>query len=307
MIEIVMPYHDSHVGNFSPFTFSADWKEQACIDAKVLPRKIIYFDPRPLTRECMTKWLATKIPEFQIFATSSAEEVIWLGQQHADLALILGNLDGGNVRGSDPSLQLETIRRYLPDVPLAVVTDTDRPVPAFKLPAGLRGLISTNMAGHAVLQVVRMICNGGTFVPAEQGGIDLTMLSQLPPHDDNSAGGMPLGIGGDVRRDDVVAHGPAAAMTQADPSWNRGMRGGDTPVVQKAPADGFTPRQSEILNCLRRGLSNKLIAYELQMCESTVKIHVRNIMKKLGATNRTQVVSMTWHWFETAAAGVRNM
>jgi DNA-binding NarL/FixJ family response regulator len=36
-----------------------------------------------------------------------------------------------------------------------------------------------------------------------------------------------------------------------------------------------------------------LIAYELMMCESTVKVHVRHIMKKLGATNRTQVAYLT--------------
>ncbi len=30
---------------------------------------------------------------------------------------------------------------------------------------------------------------------------------------------------------------------------------------------GFTQRQSQILDCLRRGMANKLIAYELNMCE----------------------------------------
>ena len=37
------------------------------------------------------------------------------------------------------------------------------------------------------------------------------------------------------------------------------------------------------------GKSNKVIAYELGMCESTVKVHVRRIMKKLNAKNRTDV------------------
>jgi DNA-binding NarL/FixJ family response regulator len=62
--------------------------------------------------------------------------------------------------------------------------------------------------------------------------------------------------------------------------------------------EGFTKRQSQILDCLRRGMANKLIAYELKMCESTVKVHVRNIMKKLNATNRTQVAYMTRGLFE---------
>jgi DNA-binding NarL/FixJ family response regulator len=62
--------------------------------------------------------------------------------------------------------------------------------------------------------------------------------------------------------------------------------------------EGFTQRQAQILDCLRRGMANKLIAYELNMCESTVKVHVRNIMKKLKATNRTQVVYLTRGFFE---------
>jgi gluconolactonase len=62
--------------------------------------------------------------------------------------------------------------------------------------------------------------------------------------------------------------------------------------------EGFTQRQAQILDCLRRGMANKLIAYELNMCESTVKVHIRNIMKKLNATNRTQVVYLTNGLFE---------
>jgi DNA-binding NarL/FixJ family response regulator len=64
-------------------------------------------------------------------------------------------------------------------------------------------------------------------------------------------------------------------------------------VGQEPLVEGFTQRQSQILDCLRRGMANKLIAYELSMCESTVKVHIRNIMKKLNATNRTQVAYMT--------------
>ena len=64
--------------------------------------------------------------------------------------------------------------------------------------------------------------------------------------------------------------------------------------------EGFTQRQSQILDCLQRGMANKLIAYELSMCESTVKVHIRNIMKKLKATNRTQVAYLTRGYFEGA-------
>jgi DNA-binding NarL/FixJ family response regulator len=70
------------------------------------------------------------------------------------------------------------------------------------------------------------------------------------------------------------------------------------PPAGEPPIAGFTQRQAQIVDCLQRGMANKLIAYELDMRESTVKVHVRNIMKKLKATNRTQVVYLTRGWFE---------
>jgi DNA-binding NarL/FixJ family response regulator len=54
----------------------------------------------------------------------------------------------------------------------------------------------------------------------------------------------------------------------------------------------LTPRQAEVLALLRQGKPNKLIAYELSMCEGTVKVHVRNIMRRFKATNRTQLAFM---------------
>lgn len=51
---------------------------------------------------------------------------------------------------------------------------------------------------------------------------------------------------------------------------------------------GLTPRQHDVLDRLRFGKSNKQIARELNMQEATVKVHVRQIMRKLGAANRTQ-------------------
>lgn len=51
---------------------------------------------------------------------------------------------------------------------------------------------------------------------------------------------------------------------------------------------GLTVRQQEVLARLRQGESNKLIGRQLKLRESTVKVHIRQIMRKLGATNRTQ-------------------
>jgi DNA-binding NarL/FixJ family response regulator len=62
----------------------------------------------------------------------------------------------------------------------------------------------------------------------------------------------------------------------------------------------LTSRQMVVLSHLQRGSANKIIAHELNMSESTVKVHVRNIMRKVGATNRTQAVYKAQKLLENA-------
>lgn len=64
---------------------------------------------------------------------------------------------------------------------------------------------------------------------------------------------------------------------------------GEKPTQNGAMNGLFTARQAAVADALRRGKANKIIAYELNLCESTVKVHIRNIMKKLKAKNRTEV------------------
>lgn len=63
------------------------------------------------------------------------------------------------------------------------------------------------------------------------------------------------------------------------------------PPRRKTPG-ALTARQSEVFAKLQQGKPNKLIAYELGMSESTVKVHIRSIMSATGARNRTQAVSL---------------
>lgn len=55
----------------------------------------------------------------------------------------------------------------------------------------------------------------------------------------------------------------------------------------------LTERERDVLLALEKGNPNKIIAYELKITESTVKVHVRHIMKKLHATNRTQLAFLS--------------
>ena len=52
--------------------------------------------------------------------------------------------------------------------------------------------------------------------------------------------------------------------------------------------DPLTPRESEVLRLIARGLTNRLIARELALSEKTVKAHVSAVLAKLGVGDRTQ-------------------
>lgn len=54
----------------------------------------------------------------------------------------------------------------------------------------------------------------------------------------------------------------------------------------------LTPREVQVLQLIARGHSNKQVAGELALSEDTVKGHLRNIMDKLGANNRTHAVTI---------------
>lgn len=50
----------------------------------------------------------------------------------------------------------------------------------------------------------------------------------------------------------------------------------------------LSPREMDVLCCLMAGYSNKVIARQLDVCEATVKVHVKAILRKLNVHNRTQ-------------------
>lgn len=55
-------------------------------------------------------------------------------------------------------------------------------------------------------------------------------------------------------------------------------------------SDVFTAREAAVAEAIRKGKANKVIAHELHLNETTVRVHVRNILKKLKATNRTEAI-----------------
>lgn len=52
--------------------------------------------------------------------------------------------------------------------------------------------------------------------------------------------------------------------------------------------DTLTAREVEILECIAKGMSNKVIARELDISDGTVKVHVKHLLKKLGLRSRVE-------------------
>lgn len=62
----------------------------------------------------------------------------------------------------------------------------------------------------------------------------------------------------------------------------------DDGAVAPLPLAQLSPREREILRAIARGASNKEIARELGIAETTVKIHVQHVLRKLGLSSRVQ-------------------
>jgi DNA-binding NarL/FixJ family response regulator len=81
----------------------------------------------------------------------------------------------------------------------------------------------------------------------------------------------------------VVLHPDSADALQAVPSsagraWSA--------------AQPLTPREAEVLAMMAEGLANKIIASRLSISEHTVKFHIASIFAKLGASSRTEAVTI---------------
>ncbi|MCE1114443.1 MULTISPECIES: helix-turn-helix transcriptional regulator [Pseudomonas] len=66
------------------------------------------------------------------------------------------------------------------------------------------------------------------------------------------------------------------------------------PSAQRPAAVELTPRERQIAELLRQGHSNKLIARALEVGLPTVKTHLINLFRKLGVSNRTELVALLY-------------
>jgi DNA-binding NarL/FixJ family response regulator len=191
---------------------------------------------------------------------------------------------------------LHTLRR---DAALAIVSDDENPATVLAaIRCGAQGYFSNSMAPELALQALSFVLHGGTYFPPtaflasqtlsaratiEYRQPDLSQEQPLPGLEQQTQA-PPLGPE-DVLYDQQSSlfDGKAAGMLR-----DHGFNG-----ARHVPE--FTERQYAVLVCLCQGDPNKVIGRKLGMTETTVKVHVREIMRKLGVSNRTQVAIAATH------------
>ena len=211
-------------------------------------------DPRPLTRESFSSLFRTATRDYVVLPLPGPKDLLNLRDEViASVKLLVLNIASRAIGDKSVRDNILLLRHNFRDCPIIVLGDrTNGGQVTQAVQQGVNGYIPTTLTATVVKEALRLVRAGGIFLPAS------ALVDALAQVD--AAAGDPHPIAQPAGDDDLEPHnGPT-----------------------------FTPRQQEVLERLCRGDSNKVIAYELNMQESTVKVHIRQIMKKLKATNRTQ-------------------
>lgn len=138
----------------------------------------------------------------------------------------------------------------------------------------------------AVAEEVRRLVDIAGDTPVVVLGQSEDIAEMIAAIEGGARGYIPSSIGIDfiVEATRLTSVGGVFLPTAAALALRSAIPGGATEGLDAE----FTPRQEAVARAVWRGKANKIIAYELSMCESTVKIHIRNILKKLAVSNRTE-------------------
>lgn len=158
------------------------------------------------------------------------------------------------------------------DVPLAriVVLDANSDASACReaLRAGASAYLHTSMEPDAFIKALDLIMVGG-----------LTLIANEP-----SQMVVLFAPGGDHKAADLSTNQRAEGTIQ----WKELTLSSSLIPAHDDMVQRLSLREGEILKCIVRGESNKRIARQFEIAEATVKAHVKTILRKIGARNRTQ-------------------
>lgn len=184
-----------------------------------------------------------------------------------------------NVGGDFDRARIEPKMKLLSAIPSAppivVISDSEELDLGYAVfQHGGSAFIPTTMPPDVALSALSFVLAGGTYFPPQ-------MLCCTPSRADQDA------------KQGKINH---VVFPNVEPTnWPRCK---PDPVTQATTmpdslieddlSANLTARQMDVLTCLSQGKSNKEIARIIGVSESTVKVHVRQVMKKLSVTNRTQ-------------------
>ena len=149
-------------------------------------------------------------------------------------------------------------------------------------------LLDLHMTGMSGIETLKAIRDGGLdcrvviltvsdnaddLVAAIRSGADGYLLKDMEPEDLLAA-------------IDETLNGRTVISDRLNGLLARAIR--EEAATKQRDAAALTDREGEILQGLAQGLSNKLIARSLEITESTVKVHVKNLLKKLGFRSRLE-------------------
>ena len=173
-----------------------------------------------------------------------------------DLILLDNHLPG--VQGVDA---IADLRQAVPGVRIVMLTVSENVDDmAAGLRAGADGYLLKTIHTEDLCDCICKVWEGDSVVSPEMMGKLVGLLRQAPSPE-------------------------AAAL--AEPEQEPAPRGvGAVSISADDPIHQLSPREREILALIAKGDSNKHIARALDIAETTVKIHVQHILRKLGLTNR---------------------
>jgi DNA-binding NarL/FixJ family response regulator len=219
---------------------------------------ILLVDERAWTREALARALEAVRRDIRVLRFRNCSELRGEGDQ-AGASVVLLNLTGVDLPDYDVTAAVAAVHSVLPGIPIVAIADSmDAEQILDAIERGLNGYIPNTLELRLVIEALRYVIAGGTFVPAEP------VLASL-----------------DTASYPRLQHNPPTGA----PASRAVGTNGTTPAFLNT----LTPRESAVMEGVRQGHSNKQIARELDLREPTVKVHIRHIMRKLGVRNRTQV------------------
>ena len=223
--------------------------------------------PPGLFRDGFAHLIATCVAEIRLECHDSVEDLV-----PGSTRLGLLAFDPGACSREALSAKLEALRARCDGAPIGLVTRDDRAPGAAGLGMlGVAGVVSLSASVEVAVAAVRLMSVGGYCLPPE------ALSAATHP----------------------IAYDVAEEVETESP-----LKGASTIDEPAGLRHDLTARERDVLQSLRSGHQNKIIAYELGISESTVKVHLRNIMKKLNASNRTQVALGGQLFFDRSSAPV---